>query len=102
MSTKSWPVHVFLAINATRACAVIAARRLPEKRAGEEFLASLDILSAREISAAQEAVAACRAVLKESGVHGWPAYFALLHLGSWIAFGLMIIVMAVVGLMRYL
>lgn len=47
-----------------------------EKRPGERFLASLDILPTRDMSAAQDVVAACYAVLKKSGVHCWPTYIA--------------------------
>ncbi|MEI4515165.1 MULTISPECIES: hypothetical protein [Stenotrophomonas] len=52
------------------------------------------------MSDVQDAVAACYAVLKESKLGGWPARFAIIHVGSWLLFGIMIVVMATVGLVR--
>lgn len=98
----SYLVYVALAILASRSCAIIAARRLSERRPGEALLAGLDILPGREISVMRETVAACYAVLKESGLRGWPAYFAVLHLASWAVLAIMILVIAVVGLARQL
>lgn len=92
--------YVFLAIIVSRSCAIIAARRLQEKRPGEQLLANLDILPTRDMTVMQDAVAACYAVLKESGVRGWPAYFAVVHVASWVIFGILILVMAIVGLVR--
>lgn len=100
MELMPYLFYVFLAIIVSRSCAVIAARRLREKRPGEALLASLDILASREMSVMQDTVAACCAVLKESGIRGWPAYFAVLHVSLWVVFGVMILVMAIVGLVR--
>lgn len=92
--------YVFLAVALSRSCAVIAARRVGQKRPGEKLLASMDILPDRGTSSARDAVAACYAVLNESGVSSWTACFALLHVVSWGMFGGMILVMGIVGLAR--
>lgn len=92
--------YVALAMLASRSCAIIAARRIPERRPSEEFLAGLDMLPGREMSVARETVAVCYAVLRESGLRGWPAYFAVLHVASWAVLLLMILVIAMVGLVR--
>lgn len=96
----SYLVYIFLMIIVSRSCAVIAARRLREKSPSEAFLASIEVLPSREMSDVQDAVAACYAVLKESKLGGWPARFAIIHVGSWLLFGIMIVVMAAVGLVR--
>jgi hypothetical protein len=93
---------VFLAIVATRACAIFAARRLSSKGPAEAMLATLVITPVLEFTFLQDGVFACYAVLKQSGARGWLGRFAVLHLAAWLVFLVMIIVMVVVGLIRYL
>ena len=92
---------VFIAIVATRACAVVAARRVSSKRPAEGLLASLVIVPVLEPSFLLDGARACYSVLKESGLRGWPGRFALVHLVAWAVFVSIILVMIVAGLIRY-
>lgn len=94
--------YVFVAILISRTCAVVLARRVAEKTAGEEVLAMLPLLASRDIGDMQDTFYGCVLAIRTGSLRRPATIAALVQMCLWGVFVAVLLMMAVAGIIDIL
>jgi len=90
--------YVFVAILISRTCAVVLARRVAEKTAGEEVLAMLPLLASRDIGDMQDTFYGCVLAIRTGSLRRPATIAALVQMCLWGVFVAVLLMMAVASI----
>jgi hypothetical protein len=92
--------YIAVATVISRTCAVILARRVAEKTAGEEVLAKLPLLASRDIGDMQDTFYGCVLAIRTGSLRRPATIAALVQMCLWGVVVALLLMMAVLGIIE--